>query len=137
MKLFTAKDLSLLLARVLLSAIFLWAGYGKVINPDATMNVIGAHGVPFAGFFLVASIVFEIVGGLSILLGYKTRWGAWALFLFLIPVTLIIHTRFGEAGQMVNFMKNLAIMGGLLAVTNCGAGNLSLDSLSASREKVK
>ncbi len=137
MQSFSMKDLTLLLARILLSAIFLEAGYGKIINPDATIKTIAAHEVPFAGFFLVVSIAFEIIGGLSILLGYKTRWGALALFLYLIPVTLIIHTRFSEAGQMTNFMKNLAIMGGFLAVTNCGAGNLSLDSLFASRKKVE
>jgi putative oxidoreductase len=137
MQSFSMKNLSLLLARILLSAIFIEAGYGKIIKPDATIKTIAAHGVPFADFFLVASIAFEIIGGLSILLGYKTRWGALALFLYLIPVTLIIHTRFSEAGQMTNFMKNLAIMGGFLAVANCGAGNLSLDSLFASGRKAE
>ncbi len=98
------------------------------MNPQGTMGYMAAMGMPLTGFFLVCTIIIEIGGGLSLLLGYKAKWGARALFLFLIPVTLIFHHNFGDQTQMILFMKNMAIMGGLLQIAMHGAGALSLDS---------
>jgi len=72
-------------------------------------------------------VVFEVAGGLSILFGFKARWGALALFMFLIPATLIFHTDFSDPNQIGIFLKNLAIMGGLLMVASSGPGSLSMD----------
>jgi putative oxidoreductase len=74
----------------------------------------------------------EVGGGLSVLVGYKTKLGAWALFLFLIPTTLIFHHNVGDKMQMIMFLKNLAIMGGLLQLALHGAGGCSLDNRNCS-----
>ena len=117
-----------LLSRVLICIIFLMAGFGKIMDPQGTMKYMMAMGMPFTGFFLICTIIIEIGGGLSLLLGYKAEWGARALFLFLIPVTLIFHHNFTDKMQMILFLKNLAILGALLQVSIYGAGALSLDS---------
>ncbi len=117
-----------LLSRILICIIFLMAGFGKIMDPQGTMKYMVAMGMPFTGFFLVCAIIVEIGGGLSILLGYKAKWGARALLLFLIPVTLIFHHNFADKMQMILFLKNLAIIGGLLQIAMHGAGALSLDS---------
>jgi len=113
--------------RVLLSAIFLLSGLGKIGNFEGTQQYMAAFGMPFTGFFLVCAIIFEVFGGLSLLLGFKARWGASALIIFLIPATLVFHTNFSEQIQMIMFMKNLAIMGGLCLVVAYGSGPFSLD----------
>ena len=116
-----------LLGRILLSIIFLKAGFGKITNPAGTQQYMSAYGMPMAGFFLYCAIIIELGGGLSVLLGYKARWGALTLALFLVPVTLIFHTKFADQVQVVMFMKNLAIIGGLLMLTSAGPGPISLD----------
>jgi putative oxidoreductase len=71
--------------------------------------------------------VIELVGGLMIAVGFKARWAAWAIFLFLIPVTVIFHPAWADPAQAIAFNKNLAIMGGMLYVAFMGPGRLSLD----------
>ncbi len=88
---------------------------------------MAAYGIPAAGILLVLSIIIEIFGGLSILLGFKAKWGAIALFIFLIPTTLIFHTEVTDQIQSIMLLKNLAMMGGLLMVANYGSGPYSLD----------
>lgn len=116
-----------LIARILMAAIFLWSGIGKILAFAATQQYMAAAGMPFTGLFLVAAIVLELFGGLSLLLGYKTRWGALALIVFVVAATLIFHTNFSERMQQIQFMKNLFIVGGLLMVYHFGAGEFSLD----------
>lgn len=88
---------------------------------------MAAYGIPAVGVLLVLSIMIEIFGGLSILLGFKAKWGAIALFIFLIPTTLIFHTEVTDQIQSIMLLKNFAIMGGLLMVANYGSGPYSLD----------
>ena len=114
-----------LVARILLSLIFIKSGIGKMLNPDATQQFMEAKGIPFAGVLLIPTILILIVGGLSILLGYKARLGALLLIGFLIPATLIFHFDFPE--QEVNFLKNLGLMGGLMMIVAFGSGEISLD----------
>ncbi|MGH2414633.1 MAG: DoxX family protein [Microcystaceae cyanobacterium] len=114
-----------LLARILLSAIFLKAAINKILNPAATQQVMEAQGIPGAGLLLIVTIVVLLVGGISVLLGYKARLGALLLIGFLIPTTLIFHTDFPE--QETNFLKNLGLMGGLLMVTAFGPGSVGFD----------
>lgn len=124
-----------LIARILLSAIFLRSGIGKIIGFAGTQQSMASAGIPLTGLFLFGAIVFELVGGISVLLGYKARWGAIVLIIFLIPATLIFHTDFADSMQVGQFMKNLAILGGLLMVVAYGPGSISLDArtLSSSR----
>ncbi len=125
--LYNSKNVISLIARILLSALFIWSGINKILNPAGTQQYMTANGLPLVGLLYLATVVVEVGGGLSVLLGYKARWGAIALALFLIPATLIFHTNFADQMQQIAFMKNLAIFGGLLMIVQYGAGRISLD----------
>lgn len=125
--LYTSKNVISLIARILLSALFLWSAVNKILNPAGTQQYMTAKGIPLVGLLYLATVVVELGGGLSVLLGYKTRIGAIALAIFLVPATLIFHTNFADQIQQIMFMKNLAIFGGLLMLVQYGAGRISLD----------
>jgi len=113
-------------ARVLISPIFLMSGMMKIMHWSETAQHMTDHGMRAVPFFLAAAIVVELAGGLSVLLGIKPRWGAGLLVLFLIPVTLVFHSFWQYDGrerenQMQHFSKNVTIIGGLLALSACGA----------------
>lgn len=126
-----------LVGRVLLATVFLYAGFGKITGFEATAGYMAAYGMPMTKLLLVGAIVAELGGGLSILTGYKARWGAAALVLFTIPATLVFHAfwNISDPGQayveQLMFLKNLAIMGGLLMVVTFGPGRLSFDARPA------
>lgn len=124
---YSTRNLMPLLARILLSGLFLKSGIDKILHPVGTQQYMEAHGIPLTGLFLLAAIAVELVGGLSLLLGYKARFGAILLALFLIPVTLIFHTNLADQIQNIMFMKNLAILGGLLMVIQYGPGLITLE----------
>ena len=115
-----------LIARILLSALFLWSGANKVLHPEMTQQYMAANGMPFTGFFLVAAIAIELLGGLSLLLGVQARLGAIALAVFTVIATFIFHTNFTDQIQQIMFMKNLSILGGLLMTIQHGPGNIVL-----------
>jgi len=115
--------------RILIAAIFLMSGIGKIADPQGTQQYMQAMGMTWATtLFYVGAIVIEVGGGLSLLLGYWTRAGAAALMLFMIPTTMIFHANFADQNQMIHFLKNLAMFGGLFYVAAYGAGPLSLDA---------
>jgi putative oxidoreductase len=121
-----------LLGRVLLSAIFIISGISKIGNFGATRDAIVAHGVPVAGLFVVLSLVIEIAAGVCILIGLQGRISAMLLMAYLIPVTLIMHNFWSYMGpehqmQLVNFLKNISIMGGLAQIAAMGPGPISVD----------
>lgn len=120
-------NLSALAGRVLLAIIFLASGFGKITNYDATTQYMAAYGMPMVGALCVLSILMEILGGLSLVLGFYARWGAVALLIFMVPTTVIFHM---SPDQRIQVLKNLAIMGGLLQVAAFGPGEISLDSKS-------
>lgn len=117
-----------LLGRIFLSAIFLLAGADKIAHPALNQDYMARYGVPYVGVSLVAAILVEVLGGLSILLGFKARWGAAGLALYLIPATLIFHTDFSDQVQIGIFLRNLSILGGLLLIVHFGPGAFSLDN---------
>lgn len=123
---YTLNNYLSLLARIFLSAIFLWSGINKILHPIATQENMIAHGMPLTSVFLVGAIALEILGGLSVLLGIKTRWGAAMLIVFLIPATLIFHTDFTTEIEQAMFFKNLAMLSGLLMLIQYGGGDLVL-----------
>ncbi len=116
----------LLVSRVLLAAIFLVSGVEKIFAFGATMNVMAAQGMHMAGMFLVLAILVEVAGGASVLLGYFPRLGALLLALYLVPVTLVFHRDLGDPGQAAHFAKNVAIIGGLLAIVSVGGGGFAI-----------
>ncbi|RAP32738.1 DoxX family protein [Candidatus Marinamargulisbacteria bacterium SCGC AG-439-L15] len=119
--------LSPLISRILIAIIFIFAGYGKIMDPMSTQAYMNTMGMGATTFFLVCAIIIEIVGGVSILLGYYTRIGALLLIIFLLPTTIIFHTDFSSQVQVIMFLKNLAIMGGLFSLLANGSGAYSID----------
>ncbi|MGH8750692.1 MAG: DoxX family protein [Burkholderiales bacterium] len=121
-----------LLGRALLSLIFIASGWGKIMGFSGTAGYMASKGLPIPEVLLVPAIIIELGGGLMLLLGWKARWAALAIFLFMIPVTLIFHAFWAvdpaqAQNQMIHFMKNLAIMGGMLYIMAYGSGPCSLD----------
>lgn len=119
-----------LLGRIALAAIFLMSGLRKLANFSGTAEYMSNKGsMILPEVFLVGAIILLLFGSISLLLGFKTRYGVVALITFLIPATLIFHSDF--PGEMINFMKNVAILGGLLMVAANGPGNWSVDGPDA------
>lgn len=122
------------LGRFLLAFVFLASAFNKITDFSGTTGYMAASGMTVAtSFFLAGAIVFLVVGGLSLLLGFQARIGALLLIVFLIPTTLIFHGFWkfeGDAAQMqmIQFMKNCSILGGLFMVVAQGSGACSLDS---------
>jgi putative oxidoreductase len=113
--------------RVLLSLIFILAGYGKLTGIAGTAGWFGSIGLPFPTVVAVLVGLLELFGGLAILVGFQTRIAAVALALFTIAATLIAHLDFSDQVQVLFFQKNLAIAGGLAVLAAFGAGALSID----------
>ena len=121
-----------LVGRILLAAIFLVAGYGKLMAFAGTSGYFAKLGFPAADAMTVLAILVELGGALLLIVGWRTRWAAWALILFVAIATFAAH-RFWEfdaaqyRNQMNHFLKNLALIGGLLFVVAYGPGRLSAD----------
>ncbi|MFL5339158.1 MAG: DoxX family protein [Gemmataceae bacterium] len=120
--------------RTLLALIFVLSGISKIMDWSGTEAEMAQHGMVAIPIFLALAIAVEIVGGLSVFLGFLGRIGALMLFLYLIPVTLVFHNFWNyppdqQKMQMINFLKNLAIMGGLGLMVCFGSGLCSIDEL--------
>ena len=124
-----------LLGRILFSLIFILSGF-KHFNHE-TITYAANQGVPLPFFLVPFSGVLGLIGGISILIGYQARIGAWLIILFLVPVTLMIHafwdgqTPEAIALQEIMFLKNISILGGAFLIAYFGSGPLSLDYRSA------
>lgn len=121
------------LARVCLATIFILAGVSKFMNFDQTAAYMASKGLTMIPLFLFGAATIEILGGLALVFGYKTRLAAAVLLLFMIPTTLIFHDFWNLSGadraaQQIEFLKNLAIFGGLLYALAVGAGRCSCDN---------
>lgn len=134
------NSLLMLLGRVGLSAIFLLAGTHKLMNFELYHKLLNDKGFQYIPVLIVVAAIIEILGSISLLLGWKTRWGALLLVLFLIPTTVIFHNFWDYAEpalrdlQMNMFFKNLAILGGLLYVLSFSAGGISIDRFLKKKE---
>ena len=129
------KAFAMLIGRILLVLIFLQSGTGKIGNFAGTAQYMAKFGMPYTTFFLLGSIFLELVGSITVILGFLTRVGALLLLIFLIPTTLIFHSNFADHMQMIQFMKNLSIFGGCLLLLGGGPGRLSLDYLFGGRKR--
>lgn len=114
--------------RVLLAAIFLLSGVSKVTDPASALGYIGSVGLPFPKLALGIAILVEIVGGLALIVGYRTKLVATALALFSIATAVFFHSALGDQNQFIHFFKNIAMAGGLLQVAAFGAGPVGFDS---------
>lgn len=115
-------------ARIFIAAIFVFSGFGKLAAPAATIAYIASAQLPAPTLGYAVALFVELVGGLLLILGYRTRAVAAVLALFTLATAVLFHTDFADQNQVVQFMKNLAIAGGLLHIVALGAGSYSLDS---------
>jgi putative oxidoreductase len=122
-----SNSIILLAARILLAAIFIQAGWGKLFAIDGTAGYIASVGLPAATLLAWAAAIFELVAGLFILVGFRTRETAWLLAGFCLFAGFVFHFQPEDQMQMISFMKNVSIAGGFLSLAVAGAGALSVD----------
>jgi putative oxidoreductase len=126
-----------LLGRILFSVIFISSGLKHFSS--GTIQYGAAAGVPAASFFVPVAGIIAIAGALSILLGYKAKWGAWLLVIFLFPVSFMMHAYWNIQDPMqhqiqhIMFLKNMSMLGGALILTYFGSGPISLDAMIKSK----
>jgi putative oxidoreductase len=121
----------ILFSRVLLSLPFLYSGIDKCLHWTAAQREVAASGLPWPTLLHLVTVVAQLGGGFSLLLGIEARLGALLLFLFLIPVTVMYHPFWKRSGadfvvEADHFLSNLAIMGGLLMILALGGGRISV-----------
>ncbi len=124
----------LFIGRVFISQLFIIAGFSKLVAFGQTASMMSSAGIPFAELALIIAIIFELGGGILLLFGLYTRLSTLLLFVFVIVVTYWFHSYWDYEGaaqlqNMQHFMKNLAIVGGLVYTFVCGAGRISFDHL--------
>ena len=111
--------------RILLSALFLIEGLGKISMQEEVIMYMEEYGVP--GILFIPATALEVLFPLLLIVGYKTKWVASIMALFTFAVAIIFHTDFSEGMQMMFFLKDLAIAGGFMIVIAYGPGKISLD----------
>ena len=127
---------ALLLGRVLASVIFILGGYGKLMAAAATKAYFTKLGLPVPDVAYWVTVVVELGGGLLLLLGLQARAAALLLAVWCIATAMVAHTDFADRSQMIQFEKNVAIAGGLLAFWVAGAGAFSLDAMFGRRRGI-
>jgi putative oxidoreductase len=128
----SVADAAALVGRILLAYLFIKSGWGKIGGFEQTAAMMASKGVPLAQLALIVTIAVELGAGLLLIVGYKARWAALAIALWLIPVTYMFHGYWNvPADQVMNqtnhFYKNVAIFGGMLMVFAFGPGRYSLE----------
>jgi putative oxidoreductase len=121
-----------LAGRILMSVLFLISGFFKIGGYSQMVAYSSSKGLPMAGVAIACAAVIELAGGLAIIAGFQTKIAAWVLFLYLIPVTFFFHNFWAMQGaeqqqNMIDFLKNVSIMGGLVILASNGAGPYSVD----------
>jgi putative oxidoreductase len=117
-----------LIGRVLLATIFVMSGLSKLAAPAATQGYIAAMGMPAPLLAYVGAIAVELGGGLLLLAGYRTKVVAAALAAFCVVTAFVFHHALADQNQMIHFLKNFAMAGGLLQLVAFGPGRIALDS---------
>lgn len=115
------------LGRILIAAIFVISGFFKLMDPAGAAGAIESKGLPLPLVLAWATIAIELLGGLMLVVGYKVRVAALVIFLFTIIVTVVFHPWWADPAQQNAFLKNVAILGGLLYVAAHGAGRMAVD----------
>ena len=126
-------DYGTLLSRLMLSAVFLWSGIEKALDWPGGLAEIATAGLPFPAALLLATILVQVLGGLSIAVGFWAWLGAFALMGFTLAATLLFHNFWVEADpiayqhQLTTFLEHVAIIGGFISLVSSGSGAISLD----------
>jgi len=121
-----------LLGRTLVAVPFLVFGAVKITQFHGTAGYFAALKIPMPTIATVIVIIIEVLGGICLVVGFKARLWAWLMFLYLIPVTFMIHNYWTYSGaqrtdELIHFYKNIAILGGLLLIAAFGPGSASVD----------
>jgi putative oxidoreductase len=121
------------LGRLLIALIFLMSGLSKIAAPSGSIAYIASAGLPLPLAGYIMAVIVEVGGGLLLVLGYQTRLAALVLAVFSVAAAICFHHNFADQNQMINFMKNIAMAGGLLQIVAFGAGAFSLDARRGAR----
>jgi putative oxidoreductase len=126
------SDALALVGRILLGSIFVLSGFQKLMGFSGVAAGIAGKGLPMPEVLAVLTVIIELGAGLLLVIGWKARWAAFLLFLFVIPVSLVYHNFWTMEGAQaainkIQFLKNVSIMGGMLVVTAFGPGRYSVD----------
>jgi putative oxidoreductase len=121
------RNYVLLTGRLLIASLFIWEGLVQLRNPAVAAKYFASVNVPMPDLAIWASIAIHFLGGLGILIGFKTRWAASLLALLCLGTAFGVHLPAGDASNMLHFYKNLVMAGGLLYVIAFGAGAFSID----------
>jgi len=127
-----AQDVAALVGRLLLAAIFITSGFGKITGFEGTVGYIASKGLPLPQVAAIIAIIVELGGGILLAIGYKARWAALALAVFTLVAGILFHNYWAveaaqKMGQQINFWKNVAMTGGFLMAYAFGPGRYSLD----------
>jgi putative oxidoreductase len=132
------ENICLLLGRLLMGCYFILPGLQKITNYQMMTDYMLAHSVPATGFLLPLTIVIQIVAGLAIIIGFKGKFAAFILAGLTLLISIYMHDFWSmveglaRTHETQNFIKNMAVMGGLLMVSSLGTGWLSLDNRKVS-----
>ena len=122
-----------LIGRILLSALFLIEGIGKISMQEDVMMYMENYGIP--GILFIPAIILEILFPVLLIVGYKTKLAAFVMALFTFTVAIIFHTDFSDGMQLIFFLKDLAIAGGFMIIIAYGSNKFSLDHLLKSKSE--
>jgi len=128
----SVNDAVALVGRILLAAIFIKSGFGKITGFEGTVGYIASKGLPLPQVGAILAIIVELGGGILLAIGFKARWAALAIAIFTLAAGIIFHNYWAvdaaqRMGQEINFWKNVSMTGGLLLAYAFGPGRLSVD----------
>ena len=126
------NDAVVLVGRILLAAIFIKSGFGKITGFEGTVGYIASKGLPLPQIGAIIAILVELGGGILLAVGFKARWAALAIAIFTLAAGIIFHNYWAvdaaqRMGQEINFWKNVSMTGGLLLAYAFGPGRYSVD----------
>jgi len=124
----SSNDALAIVGRIMIAAIFILSGASKLADPAGTIGYIASAGLPLPQLAFAGAAAVELLGGLALVLGYRTRIVALALAIFSIVAALGFHSALSDQNQFIHFFKNIAMAGGLLQVVAFGGGGVSLDA---------
>ena len=116
------NSIAVLVARSLLALLFLVSAFRQMMYHHGVEQEMAAHGMIYTPFLLGCAVLIELTGGLSLILGYETLWGALELIAFTLVATFIYYRRISDRDTLIHVLKNLAIIGGLLMIAAVGPG---------------
>jgi putative oxidoreductase len=127
------NDYAAAFGRLMIATVFLLSGLGKIAAPAITQAYIASTGLPLplAGYLIAVAV--EVAGGLLLAVGYRTTFVATGMAVFTLATAIFFHNNFADQNQMIHFLKNIAIAGGLFQVATFGAGSISIDGLRIRR----